>query len=147
MTEHEAVLAARVAFGHRLRVLKPCLACGEPVDGTRCDQCSRAKERERVRRNQRSYRWRILSQRIRRRSPFCERCGSTVALTVDHVVPVSMGGAEYDEANLRVLCKPCHGHVWAEQRRANAGVMPRGKNALQTAPQPSARLEESPSGA
>lgn len=147
MTEHDAILAARVAFGPRMRVLRPCITCGEAVDGTRCPTCSRAKERERVRRGQRSHQWRLLSQRVRRRSPFCERCGSTVTLTVDHIKPVSMGGAEYDEANLRVLCKQCHGHVWAEQRRDNAGVMPRPRNAVQAAPQPNARLEEGPSGA
>lgn len=146
MTEDEATLAMRVAFGPTLRVLRPCLTCGEPVDGTRCTTCARARERERVRRGQRSYRWRKLSERVRRRSPFCERCGSTVALTVDHRVPLSMGGAEYDEANLRVLCRPCHGRVWAEQRRA-PGVTPRTNVPVQTARQHRAQIEEVSSGA
>ena len=29
-------------------------------------------------------------------------------LTVDHIVPLVGGGAPYDRANLRVLCRPCN---------------------------------------
>jgi len=36
----------------------------------------------------------------------CEMCGSNTDLMVDHVVPVSVGGAD-DSDNLRTLCRGC----------------------------------------
>jgi 5-methylcytosine-specific restriction endonuclease McrA len=41
-------------------------------------------------------RWRKLSTRLRKQSPFCERCGSTGRLSVDHIIPVS------EDASLRL---------------------------------------------
>jgi 5-methylcytosine-specific restriction endonuclease McrA len=48
-------------------------------------------------------------KRIRRlvRADACERCGVASDLTVDHVVPRSMGGSD-DVSNLRTLCRSCH---------------------------------------
>lgn len=37
----------------------------------------------------------------------CLACGSTVDLTVDHIVPWSLGGEDTFE-NLRTLCRPCN---------------------------------------
>jgi 5-methylcytosine-specific restriction endonuclease McrA len=147
MTEDEAVAAIRAMFGPGLRVLKPCLTCGEPVDGTRCQGCSRARERERARRKARPYEWRRLSERLRSRSPFCERCGTTTDLTVDHRVPVSLGGDLLDIHNLRVFCRSCNSAAMAEQRRAAPGVPPRPSGSSYTAAQHFAQIEESPPGA
>lgn len=40
----------------------------------------------------------------------CQKCGSKerTSLTVDHIVPVSRGGARYELGNLMTLCKSCH---------------------------------------
>ncbi|WP_429426454.1 HNH endonuclease [Nocardia sp. GAS34] len=37
----------------------------------------------------------------------CRKCGSNVELQLDHIIPVSMGGASTPE-NLEVLCGPCN---------------------------------------
>jgi 5-methylcytosine-specific restriction endonuclease McrA len=54
-----------------------------------------------------THRWRVLKARILRGGPDCHYCGDP-ATTVDHVIPVSKGGAPYDEANLVPSCKPCN---------------------------------------
>lgn len=44
--------------------------------------------------------------------PLCRSCrkqGRLVkATTVDHIIPISQGGAELDDMNLQSLCTPCH---------------------------------------
>ena len=37
----------------------------------------------------------------------CVTCGSHVALTVDHIVPVARGGSD-DLDNLQTMCQPCN---------------------------------------
>jgi len=37
----------------------------------------------------------------------CLRCGSKENLTIDHIVPVSMGGVK-EKFNLQTLCKHCN---------------------------------------
>lgn len=43
------------------------------------------------------------------RNPCCAHCGTGDELTLDHVIPVSRGGAENAVSNWQVLCKPCNG--------------------------------------
>lgn len=38
----------------------------------------------------------------------CRECGRAGRLEVDHLVPLAAGGAEFDPANLRALCRSCH---------------------------------------
>jgi len=52
--------------------------------------------------------WRRVSQAHRARHPVCEFCGVAPAEEVDHILSTSKGGAMFDEANLRSLCKRCH---------------------------------------
>ena len=59
--------------------------------------------------------WRTLSRRIRQDRPWCERCLATADLTVDHIVALRDGGTN-DRANLRVLCRSCHGKRSNDQR-------------------------------
>lgn len=44
--------------------------------------------------------------------PLCVRCQSAgfivSATLVDHVIPISKGGAPLERGNLQSLCKPCH---------------------------------------
>lgn len=44
---------------------------------------------------------------IKRDGPACLKCGAVEDLSVDHVVPVSKGGA-HDIDNFQLLCKPCN---------------------------------------
>lgn len=37
----------------------------------------------------------------------CKQCGTSEELTIDHIVPLSLGGKDID-SNLRTLCAPCN---------------------------------------
>lgn len=94
-------------------IARPCITCGEVIaTGTHCAECRPARNDPR-----RSHvaahngpRWKNLSKRLRRRSPFCEICGDVERLQLDHVIPASVcEELTYVEANLRVLCTSCNG--------------------------------------
>lgn len=48
--------------------------------------------------------WKQVRLRVIDRDGCCAVCGSEDKLTVDHVVPISKGGAPFDEDNLVTLC-------------------------------------------
>lgn len=54
--------------------------------------------------------------------PLCRECRKvgklTAASVVDHIIPRTEGGADYDLNNLRSVCKPCHDSI---TRRAAGG--------------------------
>ena len=57
----------------------------------------------------RTARWKRLRREILRRDNYkCVKCGAAGMLECDHIQPVRNGGAEYDPANLQMLCKQCH---------------------------------------
>ena len=66
-----------------------------------------------------SYRWRRLSQAIRRQRRVCERCKKVAAHDVHHKIPIAKApDRAYDPKNLVALCRACHNaehSVW--QRR------------------------------
>src|SRR6266702_1477268 len=39
----------------------------------------------------------------------CARCGATVLLTADHIIPLSQGGTN-DIGNIQPLCRPCNSY-------------------------------------
>ena len=104
---------------------RPCTVpgCGKLVDGGRCD-CGRKKDREpdfRVSAAKRGYdrQWRKVRRIVLEREPLCRFCyekGEVVPATeVDHIKPISQGGARLDPDNLRSLCKSCHSSHTARQ--------------------------------
>jgi 5-methylcytosine-specific restriction enzyme A len=121
--------------------VRPCLDCGTPSDASRCEEHQRDARRvyERGRkRPSRSKRWEKLSRSLRARSGFCEFCGTTSDLSVDHVQPVSLGGSMYG-GPFRVLCKSCNAKAYATQR-AESGVPPRTIGGTQPRGQASSQL-------
>ena len=68
-----------------------------------------------------SERWRRLSAALRAARPRCEICGTTEALSVDHIEPVSAGGAVFDQENLRVVCASCNTRAARSLRVGGAG--------------------------
>ena len=99
--------------------LRPCIDCGRPSPGSRCDDHARTVEyrRTRTKRVRRPYTW--AEQRRRARviaawrtehgdwCPGWRRPGhASVDLTADHDLPVAAGGAE--DGPLVVLCRSCN---------------------------------------
>jgi len=70
-------------------------------------------------------RWKRLRARVRRRDPLCVEClsrGDTaVTEEVDHVVPVSGGGAVWSLENLQGLCRQCHIQKTTAENRQRHG--------------------------
>jgi 5-methylcytosine-specific restriction endonuclease McrA len=56
--------------------------------------------------------WYWVRKDVLRRDKYtCSICRKRLRkaqLDVDHIIPVQMGGALFDKANLRTLCKECH---------------------------------------
>ena len=99
---------------------RPCLDCGVlTMVGNRC-QTHRAAAQSRWKENRPNPyldpAWRKLSSQMRRKHPWCEVCGKTTDLTVDHLDPLSKGGPLLaEEHRLRVICRPCHGRQTAHK--------------------------------
>lgn len=86
--------------------MKPCVQCGEPSEGSRCDDHKLMRHSTR---KANSARWQRLSRRLRRLQPWCDQCGTKDRLQVDHIIPVSeRPDLEYVLANLRILCASCN---------------------------------------
>lgn len=53
--------------------------------------------------------WRNLRKAaIERDGGKCVKCGSTVRLEADHIIPASEGGVEMSLENIQTLCHSCH---------------------------------------
>ncbi|WP_124712697.1 HNH endonuclease signature motif containing protein [Mycolicibacterium nivoides] len=93
-----------------IRMKRPCIGCGEPIDnGTYCPSCRPTQTGNRSHPLLHTARWERLSKRLRKFSPFCENCGSTEQLSVDHIIPVTQRpDLIFELANLRVLCMRCN---------------------------------------
>lgn len=93
---------------------KPCLDCGEPSTSSRCPAHRRQHRAQQVGSSRdRGYdaAWDRLSRRARKLSPFCEVCGSTDDLQLDHKPSAWRRKAEGKVIRLedvRVLCRLCN---------------------------------------
>jgi 5-methylcytosine-specific restriction endonuclease McrA len=54
-----------------------------------------------------SNKWRKIREQIIRRDGCCQMCGSDERLSVDHIVPRTLGGND-NPNNLQVLCSSCN---------------------------------------
>jgi 5-methylcytosine-specific restriction endonuclease McrA len=90
-------------------VQRPCIGCGKLIgSGSRCTAC---KPKPASTPHERGYtsKWRKLSEKQRKASPFCERCGNRERLECDHVIPMSEAPElALEPLNTRVLCRPCN---------------------------------------
>jgi len=71
--------------------------------------------------------WKALRKQQLSNEPLCRQCrtlGKLVAATiVDHVIPISIGGAPLHIGNVQSLCTPCHNAKTNKERRHSG---PRG---------------------
>jgi 5-methylcytosine-specific restriction endonuclease McrA len=50
----------------------------------------------------------VPTRQVLLEQPICALCGKQLSEEVDHILPLSEGGAPYDRDNLRGLCRHCH---------------------------------------
>lgn len=55
-----------------------------------------------------SHRWALIRKAVLRKDDTCWQCGKPGSTTVDHIVPISLGGALLDPANLRPAHLTCN---------------------------------------
>ena len=64
---------------------------------------------------------RFLSVIIRKRGKRCEDCGKTnCRIYGDHITERKDGGADFDEANIRLRCGACHNKKTAHEKKMRA---------------------------
>lgn len=97
-------------------ILQPCIECGVLGEANRCP-AHRLPAHPKARRgdhpaSRNRHKWRRFSKRLRKLSPFCEFCGATEDLTVDHIVRVTdRPDWTYEPDNCRILCRTCNGKI------------------------------------
>lgn len=102
------------------RSLTPCLVCGAPCAGPRCEQHGVTRPYRGSSTAQgygsdwRRARAAAIAAHLDKHGPICpgwRRPAHRVAarqLTGDHIVPLAHGGARLDPANIQVLCGKCN---------------------------------------
>lgn len=102
-------------------ILRACVKCGKPGPKNYCDEHTpkpwgTSKRGQKVKLSgsaQQARRIRILDRYLN----CCHKCGKVfdpTDLEVDHVVPLSEGGADTDE-NCAPCCRPCHRSKTAQE--------------------------------
>lgn len=92
---------------------RPCLVCGVPTDGDRCD-AHRPVAPPKASPSARGYdyKWARLSRLARQVQPWCSKCRATSDLTADHLVwPAAT------LADVQVLCRRCNSRKGAHPTR------------------------------
>ena len=86
---------------------------------------------ERIRAFYKSPQWVHCRAAYRFAHPFCAECQRNGKMRsmedVDHIVPLSRGGAPLDPKNLQSLCRKCHLAKTAAESRKRPTRDPRGK--------------------
>lgn len=107
----------------------PCPHAGCPEitpPGEHCDEHRSEQWRrdDRPSASERGYdrAWEKVRRAHLRMEPLCRNCEERgrvePASEVDHIVPLSEGGARLDHDNLQSLCRPCHNRKTARERTA-----------------------------
>lgn len=118
-------------------VLSPCLACGEPTQGTRCDRCRpqfvNAEPPSKGSPRSRGYdaNWDKISKRARSRQNWCTDCGSVEDLTADHSPEAwrrHAAGLPIRLKDIDVVCRRCNADR-GRQRPEDPGGIPAGHSA------------------
>jgi len=94
---------------------------GTAQRGGRCANCRAANDRQRKAGTiYNTTRWRTLRRKVLNDEPTCRACGH-LATDVDHITPITAGGAPWDLHNLQPLCHSCHSEKTSSERRQAPG--------------------------
>jgi 5-methylcytosine-specific restriction protein A len=104
--------------------LRPCIVCGLPGPGARCEkhQLGGFQRFDRSRHDAYGGTWPQVRKQVLAEEPVCMICHAAPSVEADHIVPVRLGGPSTRE-NARGVCKRCNLRRAAE---ASASVR-RGK--------------------
>jgi 5-methylcytosine-specific restriction endonuclease McrA len=95
----------------------PCLVCGVPTEGSRCGAHRLEPTAARDPRTNRAWRRKAAAYKRGRTCTYCGTPGEAGnPLTLDHVVPLALGGA-HDLSNAVVACRRCNSSRGARVRR------------------------------
>lgn len=97
-----------------LRACPACLSAKAAKLNKDYDTFKRDKERAAF---YHSKEWKALRNSFLNKHPFCKECGK-FAKIIDHIVPISQGGAKLDPLNLQALCHACHNTKTARENKA-----------------------------
>ena len=106
---------------------RACLSCGLVLSRLikgRCRECAKEKAADKPNPYSNSREWKAMSKRMRAEQPWCSRCATQGSpsnpLTLDHLVPLAIGGALVpdDDALVQVLCRKCQGIEGGKQHGA-----------------------------
>lgn len=89
------------------RLPRPCLLCGVPTAGSVCARCAPLRGSTTTARGY-GHDWQQLRLAVLVRDGWqCRWCGGP-ADTVDHLVPLALGGARLDPENCAAACRKCN---------------------------------------
>ena len=64
-----------------------------------------------------SAKWANTREKVLNRDPICKVCDAALSEQVDHITPLSQGGARYTLTNLQGICVRCHAIKSARESR------------------------------
>lgn len=105
--------------------LRPCLACGEPTDTSRCPEHRLPDRKTSARARGYDAAWDALSKRARRLQPWCIDCGSREDLQTDHTPEAWArhdAGLPIRLQDVEVCCGPCNRARGAGRTRGDAPI-------------------------
>ena len=98
---------------------KWCEVCGdaryyfESQEHTACDNSLPSPPENPIRKKWESMRFRIAPLIFKEHGEQCLECGKQHNLTIDHIIPIAMGGTN-ELKNLQPLCKSCNSRKGAK---------------------------------
>ena len=107
----------RVHLNRRIRVFK--------TKGTECVKCGLRGEYYWIQREGHAKRYHFALHGV--------RDGKEIRITVDHIVPLALGGSRRKRGNLQPMCETCNG-MKGDLREPNAPDQWNGKNSMPTEP-------------
>lgn len=112
-------------------ILKPCIVCRRPTNGTRCKACQKIKDDERNANSfYQSQAWRNVRSKAKAAyGDRCYLCNSSDRVTFHHLIARDAAGPDTVE-NLRPLCASCHSKYEADKRAGKTTELTRLVEAL-----------------
>ena len=74
--------------------------------------------------------WQKIAKAQLQREPWCQGCDSAPATVVDHIEPITKGGAKRERTNLQSLCRACHQDKTGCEKAGRRWIPPKHRGCL-----------------